>query len=124
MCSSKIRDTIIEEKRGINMLIKCKECKTIYDNSEKYCPYCFTRTNSIVRYRSSVDGRRIEGSEMKKREKINDNYQKRCQSKFKNSKSNTAVLIATILIFLCIVFVVLVMSIIMFSSITEMVGML
>lgn len=26
------------------MKIRCKECKTIYDDSEKYCPYCFTRT--------------------------------------------------------------------------------
>lgn len=27
------------------MKIKCRECNTIYDDKEKYCPYCFSRTN-------------------------------------------------------------------------------
>ncbi|MGN1344534.1 MAG: hypothetical protein ACI4U3_08135 [Traorella sp.] len=26
------------------MKIRCKECNTVYDSNEKYCPYCFNRT--------------------------------------------------------------------------------
>ena len=32
------------------MKIRCRECKTIYDDSEKYCPYSFTRTKPKESY--------------------------------------------------------------------------
>lgn len=41
------------------MKIRCRNCKTIYDNKEKYCPYCFARTHprpSHIR----VDGTNVE----------------------------------------------------------------
>lgn len=38
------------------MKIRCKECKTVYDNSEKYCPFCFERTNATSRSRVRIDG--------------------------------------------------------------------
>ncbi len=40
------------------MKIRCRECKTIYDDSEKYCPYCFTRTKPKESY--TVRGGPIE----------------------------------------------------------------
>lgn len=70
------------------MKIRCKECKTIYDNSEKYCPYCFNRTNTADRYKVSQGGNRIEGSEMEKRKNAQFDYQKRATSKFKKKESN------------------------------------
>lgn len=44
------------------MKIRCRECKTIYDDSEKYCPYCFTRTKPNESY--AVRMGRIEGKAM------------------------------------------------------------
>lgn len=69
------------------MKIRCRECKTIYDNSEKYCPYCFTRTNAVVRYKANVDNNRVEGSVMKKRVSSTYNYQKRATTKYKAKKN-------------------------------------
>ncbi len=75
------------------MKIKCKECKTIYDNSEKYCPYCFNRTDRIVRFKASVDAR-PESPLMEKREKTPYNYRARKTTKYKNKK-NPAVKVIT-----------------------------
>lgn len=95
------------------MKIRCKECKTIYDNSEKYCPYCFARTNAVVRYKASVDNNRVEGSVMKKRAAASYNYQKRATTKYKakNHKSqNMENVIKTIAII--IAFIVFVLNVI------------
>lgn len=70
------------------MMIKCKECKTIYNDNEKYCPFCFTRTNKVVRYRTNMDENRLESSVMKKRAATNFDYQKRTTTKYKKSKIN------------------------------------
>lgn len=39
------------------MKIRCRECKTVYDNQEKYCPYCYARTDAKPS-RIRVDGQR------------------------------------------------------------------
>lgn len=70
------------------MMIKCKVCKTIYDDKEKYCPYCFTRTKTIVRYRTDMENNCFEGSEMKKRAATKFNYRKRATTKYNKKKIN------------------------------------
>ncbi len=41
------------------MKIRCRECKTIYDSKEKYCPFCYARTNPKPR-QIRVDGRSVD----------------------------------------------------------------
>ena len=79
------------------MMIKCRECKTVYDDKEKYCPYCFTRTKAVVRYRTNMDNNRLEGSVMKKRSSTNFDYQKRATTKFKTKRTNPLVTIIPII---------------------------
>lgn len=86
------------------MLIKCRECKTVYDDNEKYCPFCFTRTKEIVRYRTNVDSR-LEGSVMKKRAATKFNYQKRATTKYKPKKTSPVVVIIPILFMLLFFYV-------------------
>lgn len=85
----------------MNMKIKCKVCNTVYDNKEKYCPYCFNRTyrnhdcynlNSEIVYskdkykktdKSIYEGKAIQNQ----RNRANTfNYQQRSTSKFKKNK--------------------------------------
>lgn len=83
------------------MMIKCRECKTVYDDNEKYCPFCFTRTKEVVRYRTNMDTNRLEGSEMKKRAATKFNYQKRATTKYKTKKANPiAIIIPFIFMFI------------------------
>lgn len=85
------------------MKIKCKICNTVYDNKEKYCPYCFNRTTrnhdcynlnseevySKDKYKSAssnlYEGKAIQNQ----RNRANSfNYQKRATTKFKTKKVN------------------------------------
>ena len=90
----------------ISMKIKCRECKTIYDSSEKYCPYCFSRTKPHDCYHLSMDGSHVEGSAMKKRsrEVKQFNYRKRASSKYKKSKPkvNGAEIVAYVFVIIMI----------------------
>ena len=87
------------------MKIKCKECKTVYDNKEKYCPYCFNRTkrnhdcfdlNSEAIY--SQDKYRRPSTQIYEGKAIQNqqnransfNYQKRSASKYKKQTANPA----------------------------------
>ncbi len=48
------------------MKIRCKECNTVYDSSEKYCPYCFTKTRrNASSVEHSFDQRKKTGNEKK-----------------------------------------------------------
>lgn len=108
------------------MKIKCKVCNTVYDNKEKYCPYCFNRTfrnhdcynlNSEVVYNKEkyrqTDRKLYEGKAiLNQRERANSfNYQKRTTSKYKNNKVNpiTALTTALSIIFGIIFFMFFVM---------------
>lgn len=94
------------------MKIKCRECKTIYDDNEKYCPYCFTRTKEIVRYRTSLDNNRLEGSVMKKREATKFNYQKRATTKFKNKKKSSMIILIPFIAFFLFFILTMIITII------------
>ena len=95
----------------MNMKIKCKICNTVYDNKEKYCPYCFNRTvrnhdcynlNSEDVYNKGKYKQLNHSNEGKaiqvQRERANSfNYQKRSTTKFKNNKkANPVALISSI----------------------------
>ena len=104
------------------MKIKCKICNTVYDNKEKYCPYCFNRTvrnhdcynldSEIVyskdKYRQP-DKMIYEGSAIQKQKarQSSFNYQQRSTSKYKqNRKMSPAATISTVfLIMFVMVFI-------------------
>lgn len=94
------------------MKIKCRECKTIYDDSEKYCPYCFNRTtrnhdcynlNSEAVYSKNdyrnTNKKLYEGKAIQnQRNRANSfNYQKRATTKFKTKKTNAIAIIIPII---------------------------
>ena len=111
----------------MNMKIKCKVCNTIYDNKEKYCPYCFNRTfrnhdcynlNSEVVYSKDKyrqpDRKLYEGKAIQnQRNRANSfNYQQRSKSKYiKNNKinSNAALTTALLIVFGMIFFSLFIM---------------
>ena len=109
------------------MKIKCKICDTVYDNKEKYCPFCFNRTTrnhdcynldseavySKNKYRQNNTSL-YEGSAIQKQRNraASFNYQQRATSKYKK-KNNTnpiaAITTAILIIFGMIFFSLFVM---------------
>ena len=92
------------------MKIKCKVCNTVYDNKEKYCPYCFNRTyrthdcynlNSEIVYSKDkykqTDTSIYEGKAIQnQRARANSfNYQQRSTSKYKKNKMNPVTALTT-----------------------------
>lgn len=89
------------------MKIKCTECKTIYDSSEKYCPYCFNRTNRHDCYNLNSESVRFEGSALREQKTRSNqfNYQKRATSKYKKKKNTSA---ASVISTLIVVFILMI----------------
>ena len=106
----------------MNMKIKCKECNTIYDSNEKYCPYCFNRTNRHNCYqlnseevysknnsnyrqtnRSLYEGKAIQ---QQRNRAASFNYQQRSTSKYKkkNTLSPAAAISTVVLIMFGMIF--------------------
>lgn len=106
------------------MKIRCRECKTIYDNSEKYCPYCFSRTNPHDCYHLNVDGeivgktRTKKTSQSVKTNQTNKTNQAYKTSQVKNRNRNTnvkkksapGVVFAIVMILFYIIFVMMMFS--------------
>lgn len=97
------------------MKIKCKICNTVYDNKDKYCPYCFNRTKrthdcynlnsedvySKDKYKQT-NQKLYEGKAInQQRERANSfNYQKRTTTRYNNKKNTNPVAFITTLIFI------------------------
>ena len=95
------------------MKIRCKICNTVYDNKEKYCPYCFNRTtknhdcynldSEIVYSKDNYrkpDNKIYEGSaiQRQKARQKSFNYQQRSTTKYKNKKMNPVTALTTALL--------------------------
>ena len=89
------------------MKIKCTECKTIYDSPEKYCPYCFNRTNRHDCYNLNSESVRFEGSALREQKTRSNqfNYQKRATSKYKKKKTSAASVISTLFVVFILMFI-------------------